>query len=128
MSLPHQTHDNDIPYCLTFPPQHHRASTFYKRINAALSTDCKNLKILWEKGTGCVFEEEEWTKTISNTGKFIRECKGKLTQYKIVYRYYWTPVRLNRMGLMNSLCWKCQNDSGTLMHCLWECPVISRFW
>lgn len=66
---------------------------------------------------------------ISQRGKFLREGKSKFTQYKIVQRYYWTPVRLNRLGIMNnSLCWKCQNDNGTLIHCLWECPIIKRFW
>lgn len=76
-----------------------------------------------------MFEDQQWMKIVSESGKFIRECKGKFTQHKIIHRYYWTPVRLNRMGVMNnSLCWKCQKDTGTLIHCLWECPIINRFW
>ena len=81
------------------------------------------------KDIGVVFGNKEWTEIMSQCGKFVKECKCKLTQYKIIQRYYWTPVRLNRLGLMNNkLCWKCQNDNSTLIHCLWECPVIQRFW
>ena len=28
----------------------------------------------------------------------------------------------------NNLCWKCQKDAGTLLHCIWECPTIQPFW
>lgn len=74
-------------------------------------------------------EEEEWLKIISDNGKYIREARGKFTQYKLIHRYYWTPQRLNRAGIMdNNMCWKCQKDIGTLLHCIWECPVIQPFW
>ena len=66
---------------------------------------------------------------ISDNGKYIREAKGKFTQYKIIHRYYFTPLRLYRMGVMdNSLCWKCQKEAGTLLHCIWQCPCIQPFW
>lgn len=98
MSLDRQTEDNHILEYLVLPPHHHRASIFYRQMNSALSTDLKNLKVLWERDFGVVFGNEEWMKIISQCQKFLRESKGKFTQYKIVQRYYWTPVRLNRLG------------------------------
>uniref|UniRef100_A0A9J8DBD8 Reverse transcriptase zinc-binding domain-containing protein n=1 Tax=Cyprinus carpio carpio TaxID=630221 RepID=A0A9J8DBD8_CYPCA len=36
---------------------------------------------------------------------------------------------LNRMGLTNNnVCWKCQKDRGTFIHCIWECPLIQPLW
>ena len=63
----------------TLPEERHQASVFYRTTNQLLSDDCKSLKLLWEKDLGCVIEEEEWLKIISNNGKYIREAKGKFT-------------------------------------------------
>lgn len=120
---------NHIMDYFMLPVDHRRASTFYRTTNQLLSDSCQGLKTIWERDLGCLMDEEEWTRIISNNGKFIREAKGKFTQYKITHRYYWTPQRLNRAGIMNNnLCWKCQKDIGTLLHCIWECPVIQPFW
>ena len=49
-----------------------------------------------------------------------------LQKYKITHRFYWTPQRLNRAGIINNnLCRKCQKDIGTLLHCI---CVIQPFW
>lgn len=124
-----QQDGNHIMDYLTLPAECHRASLFYKTANQLLSDDCRGLKAIWERDLGFVMEEEEWLKIISDNGKYIREARGKFTQYKLIHRYYWTPQRLNRAGIMdNNLCWKCQKDIGTLLHCIWECPVIQPFW
>jgi len=74
-------------------------------------------------------DDDTWDSILSNSGLHIREARGKFIQYKILNRYYYTPSRLYKMGIgRNDLCWKCQIAKGTLMHALWECPVISAFW
>ncbi len=41
---------------------------------------------------------------------------------------YVTSLGLNRMGLTNNnVCWKCQKDKGTFIHCIWDCPLIQPF-
>lgn len=33
------------------------------------------------------------------------------------------------MGLLaNNLCWKCQEETGTFLHAIWECKCINPFW
>ena len=60
-----------------------------------------------------------------NTEEYIREARGKFIQYKIIHRYYFTPSRLNKMGLINNdLCWKCGVEKGTFIHASWECSKI----
>ena len=120
---------NHIMDYFKLPGECKRASSFYRKTNQLLSFDCHNLKVIWEKDLGCIMEDNIWLKIISDNGKYIREAKGKLTQYKIIHRYYFTPLRLYRMGVMNnSLCWKCQKEAGTLLHCIWQCPCIQPFW
>ena len=59
----------------------------------------------------------------------IRDVHGKFTHYKIIHRYYYIPVRLHKMGLIqNNLCWKCNIDGGTLLHSLWEYCLVFPFW
>ena len=78
---------------------------------------------------GCTFDENTCGEILSNNGKYIREARGKFIQYKILHRYYYTPTRLNKMGLIkDSVCWKCKTEQGTYMHALWECSMVSPLW
>lgn len=62
-------------------------------------------------------------------GWSIRDARRKFAHYKIIHRYYFTPVRLHRMGLIqNNLCWKCNVVTGTFLHSLWECSLVYPFW
>ena len=68
-------------------------------------------------------------KIIADTEWSVRDARGKLTHYKIIHRYYYTPVRLHKMGLIqNNLCWKCKAQAGTFLHSMWECSLVSPFW
>lgn len=73
---------------LALPAEYHRASIFYRTTNQLLSDGCQSLKTIWEKDLGCLMFDEEWRRIISNNGRYIREAKGKFTQYKITHRYY----------------------------------------
>ncbi len=123
------TDGNHILDFLTLPYPQQKASVFYRTTNHVLSNDCIHLKTIWERDIGIVIGDEEWKIILSNTGKYVREARGQFTQYKIIHRFYLTPLRLNRMGLTNNnVCWKCQKDRGTFIHCIWDCPIIQPLW
>jgi len=108
------TDGNHILDFLSLPHVQQKASVFYRTTNQVLSNVCTNLKTIWETDIGTVLGVEEWKRILSNTGKYVREARGQLTQYKIIHRFYLTPLRLNRMDLTNNdVCWKCQKDRGT---------------
>lgn len=49
--------------------------------------------------------EDELAVILADRGKYVREAKGKLTQYNILHRYYYTPSRPYRMKLLgDDLC------------------------
>ena len=78
---------NHITDYFTLSEECHRASVFYRTTNNLLSSDCNNLKVIWEKDLGCIIEDGDWLKILSDKGKHIREAKGKFIQYKIIHRY-----------------------------------------
>lgn len=58
-----------------------------------------------------------------------RDAQGQFTHCKIIHRYYYTQVKLQRMGLMDeNYCWRCQKEMGTFIHLLWDCSFVSPFW
>ena len=114
---------------LHLPKENQKASEFYRMAIKMRSDNENSLKILWQRDLGSEIDSETWSKILSSSGRYIRESRGKLVQYKILHRYYWTPCRLYRMGLIdNDCCWRCQREKGTFFHCIWECDLLQLFW
>lgn len=108
----------------------HSVSKYYSKLiqqNCILPTI---LKKIWEKDLKMSFTESEWNKIGQNFRKLSRDVRViRLIQFKIVNRYYWTPMRLYRLGLKNTPnCWKCHSSDGTMFHALWQCPKTLEYW
>lgn len=120
---------NDILDYLNAPRERCTASQFYKLTNYSVSGESSNVKLLWQRDLSTSFTQEKWLGILADCGKYVREAREKFTQYKIIHRYYHTPVRLYRMKLMNdNMCWKCKTEVGTFLHCVWECGLVNPFW
>ena len=121
--------ENPILDYLKLPHDAHTASLFYRMSKQMLGDTCENLKLIWQRDLGIDFEDNHWESIIANAGNGIREARGKFTQYKIIHRYYYTPTRLQKMGIAdNNMCWKCKEEVGTYMHMIWECRLVNPFW
>ena len=89
----------------------------------------ESLRIIWQVDLNCEISEEKWSNMTSKVGWATRDIRSKFIHYKIIHRYYYTPVKLFRMGLVqDKRCWKCKGDNGTFLHALWDCPVTLPFW
>lgn len=120
---------NPVLDLLDLPCTAHRAAVFYKALNGLQKDICKNLRLIWQKDLNCELNDEVWSKILANTGKYIKEARGQFIQYKLLHRFYFTPSKLHRMGLLASdLCWKCQAETGTFIHVIWECKLVYPFW
>ena len=120
--------ENQILDYLKRPHECHTASLFYKLINHWVSGESSNVKLLWQRDLRTGFTLEKWLEILSESGKYVREARGKFIQYKIIHRYYHTPTKLHRMKLMNdNLCWKCKTEVGTFLHCIWQCALVMPF-
>lgn len=107
----------------------HEVAAYYRMLLTASDPIGVSLKIYWDNDLNITLTEEEWSMILKNVKKLSRELRTRLVQFKILQRVYWTPYRLHRVGLSDGpACWKCQEDVGTLVHVLWECPKIQEFW
>ena len=121
--------DNVVIDYMKLPLRKRKASEFYKIINSSLNNDCNSLRIIWQRDLGREIDSDRWERIVADCGKYVREVRSKLTQYNVLHRYYYTPSRLHRMKLQgDDLCWKCKEETGTLLHCMWDCVLIKPFW
>lgn len=121
--------ENPIMDYMNMPLERCTASQFYKSTNLLVSEECTNVKLLWQRDLETNIAQEKWLEMLAGSGKYVKEARGKFTQYKIIHRYYHTPVRLHRMKLLNdNKCWKCKTGLGTFLHCIWECTLVAPFW
>lgn len=101
----------------------------YKIFSGLQKDICKNQRMAWQKHLGCELSDETWLKILSNNGKYMKEARGKLTQYRLIQRFYFSPSKLHRTGLMtNNLCRKCQAEKEAFLHIIWGCRFVNPFW
>jgi hypothetical protein len=57
------------------------------------------------------------------------DSKLKHFQYKLLHRTLPTNTFLVKIGIKNSdLCNICINDTDSILHYIWLCPVVKLFW
>lgn len=52
---------------------------------------------------------------------------GKWNPQRILHRWYMTPMRLQKL-YPETLCWRECQHAGNLLHLLWSCDSLKRFW
>lgn len=83
----------------------------------------------WRNDLHIDITTEEWEKACSSAQTQSINTKGKLLQYKWLFRTYITPVKLNHFNPnIPDYCYKCNTERGTLLHCIWECQKLQTFW
>lgn len=86
-------------------------------------------KLTNRRDLGWSINKEEWDQILLHSSKCVKEAKGKCIQDKLIHRWYLTPSKLHRMGIMqNDSCWKCHSATGTFKHAIWECNKVHPFW
>lgn len=78
------------------------------------------------------FDEEQWEEALQAVQLCSLNMAQRLSQLYIVLRVHYTLARLFKMGMRPDLhCPICLRDHGDhihLLHLLWRCPKMHRFW
>lgn len=86
------------------------ASVSYKIMADSMYGHCNLLRLIWERDLNSYIEEEAWDEVVSNAGRPVRDVieGSKFTHYKVIHKYYYTSLKLHKMGLIrDNMCWKC---------------------
>lgn len=71
----------------------------------------------------------QWQKIWETVSKSSRCIEQRETVYKIIFFWYRTPAVLHKYDPKVPLvCWRCQDNIGSLFHIFWDCPIIQPFW
>lgn len=83
----------------------------------------------WERDLGRTFTEDQKTRILFFAQKASVANKYQENGFKVMSRWYHTPVVLHKIfPQTSSLCWRCGQEEGTLLHLFWNCQKIAGFW
>ena len=86
-------------------------------------------KNIWERYLGAMFEEGKWSGALESISKSFLCNRLTESQYRILHRLQQATQFFNVIDLSTSpLCIDCIKDTGSYFHCIWQCPLISKFW
>lgn len=55
--------------------------------------------------------------------------KTQETAYKLLTQWYFTPFKLKSwFPGASDRCWRCDRETGTLLHIWWQCPILETYW
>lgn len=89
----------------------------------------KHTMVRWAIDIGRTIQLETWEKSWKDTNKFTLCQNLKENYFKMLYRWYMTPTKINliyKSGKRN--CWKCNKTEGNHYHCWWTCHKAKEYW
>lgn len=115
--------------CIREPPQRHLISTLYSMMfTSTLPNDDLAAKA-WEQELNKTFSTEEWESINNLIHSASRNVMTQENGFKIRSRWYRTPVVLHKIFPQTSdRCWRCDQNTGSLLHIWWSCPILSEYW
>lgn len=86
-------------------------------------------QLRWETELGRPLTSKEWEQVLYRVHHTAHNTAGMEVAYKVATLWYYTPVRVHKWDKHKSdLCWRGCGATGTLIHLLWHCPKLVRYW
>lgn len=102
---------------------------FYKHLQNKNSFNKTSNIVAWEKDFKRVYTDDQWIKALKITYVSTRSANLWELHHKFLLRWYLTPYRISKfIPGASPECWRKCGGTGSLLHVLWSCPRIQRFW
>lgn len=107
----------------------HVISELYAMIVAQSSAPRTAGQVRWETELGRPLTAKEWDQIWYRTHHTAHNVGSREAAYKIAHYWYFTPARVHAFNRTQpDLCWRGCGATGTLLHLLWHCPKLGRYW
>ncbi|CAI5775440.1 Hypothetical predicted protein [Podarcis lilfordi] len=91
--------------------------------------EVKEVMIKWAIDFGYNLDYDNWTRLWNKGMKFTACTTLRENMEKMMYRWYITPVKLEKMyKTRDNRCWKCKSKEGSFYHMWWKCEEIKKIW
>ncbi|XP_041427773.1 Golgi phosphoprotein 3-like B isoform X1 [Xenopus laevis] len=85
--------------------------------------------VQWQSDLQIPLSVDTWNRLFRQTSKFSKALNHHELTFKIMYRWYMTPDKIQRAFPNSSnLCWRCHSAVGTMLHVWWACPLAQNYW
>lgn len=82
----------------------------------------------WGEEIGTI-TEEQWKFNLALGPRVSLSPSQGVSHLYLIYRLYYTPEKLFRFGKrQEASCQRCGDGRGDLIHMLWRCPKLHRYW
>uniref|UniRef100_A0A8C5Q087 Reverse transcriptase domain-containing protein n=1 Tax=Leptobrachium leishanense TaxID=445787 RepID=A0A8C5Q087_9ANUR len=106
----------------------HGISTLYSLLQSRDSEPPLFMGI-WETELNLTISDKEWKTTLFLTHHGTRAVRYHETSYKILTRWYYTPLRRFQFtGTSDPTCWRCGKALGSYLHIWWYCSLLQPYW
>lgn len=83
----------------------------------------------WEMEMGAVIPMESQVELWVEVMPSLRSSYQRLILFKTFYDMYLTPHKMKKWDLTNEGgCPRCKNQEGTLVHLIWKCTKLHKYW
>ena len=105
-------------------------SSLYQNLVTMATSDSLYIKAKWEVEIQQEISQEDWADACSEAHKVTNSNSWREYQWKIISRFFKTPLLTARAGTTpTSECWRqCGDQVGNHTHIFWTCPKLRQFW
>uniref|UniRef100_A0A8C5LYI8 Reverse transcriptase domain-containing protein n=1 Tax=Leptobrachium leishanense TaxID=445787 RepID=A0A8C5LYI8_9ANUR len=115
--------------CMMPNPVAHGISYIYSLLQTAAADTPAPFMGRWEMMLGMPLTEPQWDKILDLTHHCSIASKVQEAAYKVLTLWYRVPTQINQMFPdIPPICWRCNEEEGTMLHIWWSCRIVEPFW